>query len=341
MWRDSSGTGGYGFRELPTGGFEIATTDPLYLNALAILRGLRITEVMFNAIGGNDYEYVELKNVGATALQLAGVKFVQGIDFTFNTLSLGAGAECRCGQGPRESSALATDRHLSSPAPYVGNLDNSGEDMALQLPPPFDANVLTFHFSDTWYASTDGLGAALYVSNPLVKASLWGDRETWLASELGGSPNGILARSDNYTGWSALHGAVTVTADNDRDGVPALVEFGLGMNPENPNGGNGKAGAPIAIRGPQGRVALYFLVPQNAAATQGLGMLEALYTVEASNDLATWSPIASKSFTTSWSGAGSITLGTPSGSFIPVTVEDAAGAPSQRYLRLQMNWVAQ
>jgi hypothetical protein len=340
MWRDSSGTGGYGFRELPTGGFEIATTDPLYLNALAILRGLRITEVMFNAIGGNDYEYVELKNVGATVLQIAGVKFVQGIDFTFNTLSLGAG------QSVVVVKDLAKFRARYGPTPivagtYVGNLDNSGEDLALQLPPPFDANVLTFHFSDTWYASTDGLGTALYVSNPLVKASLWGDRETWLASELGGSPNGILARSDNYTGWSALHGAVTVTDDTDRDGVPALVEFGLAMNPENPNGGNGKAGAPIAIRGPQGRVALYFLVPQNAAATQGLGMLEAVYTVEASNDLATWNPIATKSFTTSWSGAGSITLGSPSGSFIPVTVEDAASASPQRYLRLQMNWVAQ
>jgi hypothetical protein len=339
MWRDGSAPSGYGFRELPTGGFEIATTDPVYINALALLRGLRITEVMFNAIGGNDYEYVELRNIGATPLQLAGVKFVEGIDFVFPSMTLDPG------QNIVVVKHLARFRARYGNTPvvaglYTGNLDASGETLALQLPPPFDANVLTFRYSDTWYAVADGLGAALYVGNPLLKAFLWEDRETWLPSELGGSPGGILARSDNYTGWSARHGAVTVTDDDDRDGVAALVEFGLGMRPDNPNGIDGRLGSPLAIVGPLGQSAIRFLVPQNAGATQSHGMLEAIYTVEATDDFITWNPVATKGFSTSWTGTGSVTLGSGSGGYIPVTVEDnnSQGQP-RRFLRLQVGYV--
>jgi len=82
-------------------------------------------------------------------------------------------------------------------------------------------------------------------------------------------------------------------------------------------------------------------VPQNAAATQGHGMLEAVYTVEASNDFVTWAPIGTKSFSTSWTGSGSATFGSPTAGFIPVTVEDEPGAPPKRFLRLQVTYVPQ
>jgi hypothetical protein len=331
---------GYGFRELPTGGFEMAESDPVYLNALAILRGLRITEIMFNAIGGNDYEYVVLRNVRETPFDLAGVRFVTGIDFTFGPLVLNPGQTVVVVKNPARFAA----RYGSGPlitGPYSGNLDNDGERLALRLPPPFDANVLSFDYRDGWYLGTDGLGAALMVVDPLVLAREWGQRGTWTATVSGGNPAGFGARTDTYSGWSALHGAVTVTSDGDRDGVPALVEFALGMNPQSPNDGDGRAGAPLVVAGVNGRAALQFLVPQNAAAAQGHGLAEATYRVQASSDLTNWTTIATKTLTTAWSGVGGVTLGTATGGFLPVTVEDTTplGSQPRRALRLQITWV--
>jgi hypothetical protein len=219
MARNASSPSGFAFRELPTGGFEISSTDPAYLNALAMIRGLRITAIMYNPIGGSDYEWLEVRNVGSTAFNLNGVRFVEGIDFTFGSLTLGAGQNVVVVRNLARFRARYGDGPVVAGV-YTGNLDNSGEELALQLPPPFDANVLTFDFDDMWYASTDGLGNSLLVFDPTVKARLWDERETWIASpQLGGTPGGSLARTDTYSGWSAFYGAVTVGDDKDRDGV--------------------------------------------------------------------------------------------------------------------------
>ena len=67
------------------------------------LAPLRITKVMYHpaelsaaeqAAGftsAEDFEFIELRNVGASPLSLAGLKFVDGISFTFNSGMLAAG----------------------------------------------------------------------------------------------------------------------------------------------------------------------------------------------------------------------------------------------------------
>ncbi len=42
-----------------------------------------ITEIMYNPIEGNNYEFIELKNIGDGDLNLAGMSFDEGIEFTF------------------------------------------------------------------------------------------------------------------------------------------------------------------------------------------------------------------------------------------------------------------
>ena len=333
--RDASGN--YVYYELPTAGLVNGTTDPAYANALALIRGLRITEIMFNALGGSEYDYVELRNVGAGALQIGGVKFVSGIDFTFPAMALAAG------QNVLVVKNLAKFRNRYGNGPlvagtYLGQLDNGGEKLALQLPPPFDANVLTFAYSDAWQPSTDGSGRSLVVGNPLLAANHWGDKEIWAASTTkGGDPNGAsVPPLGLYADWSATYGVSGPTFDGDKDGIAALVEFGLGMNPASGTGGDGAAGVPVLTMN-AGHVQLRFLAPTSTAATQLHGMPELTYTVLASSDLTTWSTIAAKKFETAWSGAATVTVGAASGGFTPVTVEDAAiGAP--RFLRLLVTW---
>ncbi|HZJ15856.1 MAG TPA: lamin tail domain-containing protein, partial [Chthoniobacteraceae bacterium] len=337
MGRDAGGN--LVFYELPTRGFLNGTSDPAYANALALLRGLRITEIMFNAVGGSDFDYVELRNVGATPLALGGVHFVQGIDFTFPAMTLNAG------QNVLVVKHLAKFRSRYGNAPivagvYSGQLDNGGETLGLQLPPPFDANVLTFRYEDTWYLSTDGGGTSLVVPNPLVNANIWGDKDTWVASGIGGNPDGASPTSLTFSGWSALHGVNSVSDDGDKDGAAALIEFELGMSNENPNGANGQAGLPAIGRAPDGRATLSFLVPENAAAVQNHGFADVIYNVQAASAVGGWTTVATKSFGASWSGAGTATVGGASGGFVPVTITDTAapGTP-QRFLRLQAVWV--
>jgi hypothetical protein len=217
---------------------------------------------------------------------------------------------------------------------YSGNLDNGGEGVAIQLPAPFDANILTFDYADGWYPSTDGAGTALQtVSAGATPAQLWSDKDTWSASALGGTPAGAGARTDTFSGWMTLNGVNAVSDDNDRDGVAALVEAALGMNPNNANGGHGIAGTPVAGTGST----YTFLVPENASAVQGHGVTDLVYSVQSRSDIATgtWTTIANKTFSSAWTGT--VNVGAASGGFIPVTVTDPAGG-SQRFFRLQITW---
>ena len=325
----SQGIGGTQY-ELPTAGLANTTTDA---NALALLRGLRISEIMFNALGGQDFEYVELTNIGLTALQLQGVKFVQGVTFTFTApTTLNAGESIVV----VKNLTKFRSRYGNTPVvagTYTGNLDNSGEPVAIQLPPPFDANILTFSYGDTWRLSADGGGTARTTLAGISKASLWGDKDTWAATALGGSPAGIGARTDTFSGWMTLNGVNAVGDDNDFDGLPALVESALGMNPQNGNGTHGIAGAPAAASGSS----YTFLVPQNAGAAQGHGVTDLVYTVQSRADLiaGAWTTIATKSFAANWTGT--VSLGAAVNGFIPVTVTDTTGGP-QRFFHLTITW---
>jgi hypothetical protein len=126
----------------------------------------------------------------------------------------------------------------------------------------------------------------------------------------------------------------SVLADDDQDGVPLLIERALGLNPANPNGGNGRGGMPSTSINVSGRLEMRLEIPQNASAVQGLGIADMIYNIQASTDLLTWTTIATKSFTSAWSGMATVTVGAPVGGFVPVTIEDVATGP-QRFLRLQ------
>ena len=324
-------TGAYVLYELPTAGLANTTTDA---NALALLRGLRITQIMYNALGGSDFDYVELTNTGATALQLQGVKFVSGITFTFT-----AATTLNAGESIMVVKNLTKFRSRYGNAPvvagtYTGNLSDGGEGVAIQLPPPFDANILTFDYADGWYASTDGLGTALRtVAAGTTVAQLWSDKDTWLASALGGNPAGASARTDTFSGWMTLNGVNTTIDDTDRDGLVALIECALGSNPQNGNGGHGIAGAPAAGAGST----YTFLVPQNAGAAQGHGVTDLQYVVQSRPDLiaGAWTTIATKTYAANWTGT--VNIGAPISGFIPVTVTDPSGG-AQRFFHLTINW---
>lgn len=170
---------------VPTPGMPNQTPLPAAYQSL--LNNLRITEVMYQPAGSNpgDFEYVELLNIGATPLDLSGVRFTNGIDYTFpagTTLAGGAYTVIARNRASFTSRYPAAAAALA-PGVFSGALDNSGEALALTLPAPWYVHILRFRFESTWFATTAGGGRSLVIAAPYTTAPAdWLKQATWRAS---------------------------------------------------------------------------------------------------------------------------------------------------------------
>jgi hypothetical protein len=108
---------------------------------------------------GSDLEFIELKNIGTTTMDLSGLSFTEGILFTFpagSTLSPGAFAVIA------SNMAVYYDFYGSSTSyDYSGNLSNGGEKIVLKT--GSGRVVFSFTYSDSppWPVQADGYGYSL------------------------------------------------------------------------------------------------------------------------------------------------------------------------------------
>jgi len=175
-----------------------------------VASNLRITELMYHPedTGNPDdpnKEFIELKNIGATAINLNLVKFTNGVEFTFPNTSLAAGGYvlvvkdqtafvARYGSG--FNSIIAGE--------YSGSLNNAGEE--IDLVDAVGTKILDFTYSDGWYPITDGSDFTLNIINPAnPDVNSWNLEESWQASNVkGGSPGAA------YASNVAANGAVVI-----------------------------------------------------------------------------------------------------------------------------------
>ena len=155
---------------------------------------LVITEIMYHpqnpAIGSiytdEDFEYIEVKNIGATPLNLNRFRISGGIDFDFPNISLGAGSNIVI-----VANQAAFQSRYGAAIPIAGvfsnRLDNAGERLILEG--PMREPILDFSYDDDWYPITDGSGFSLVVVNENAPLQNWGQKTHWRASgSLNGSP---------------------------------------------------------------------------------------------------------------------------------------------------------
>ena len=333
--------GGPAWSVLPTRGFATVTSDPAYQNALNILRSLRITELMYNPAGGNDYEYVELTNTGNVALELKGMAFVEGIDFTFTApLSLPAGGQTVLVS--KESTFRARYGLLVPVAgTYAGRLDNSGETLALALAAPFDGNVLRFRYESTWQAAAQGLGRSLQIISSSPAPSVYDDRNAWQASRIDyGTPGGFNVPPPlHYPDWTAFYTLPGGTGtDEDGDGLISLMEFALRSDPLKNGPGEGADRAPVAS-GTGDDLAMLVGLPVSGLAG-GYGSEGITYTLQDSDDLATWRDLARKTpaaaaWTTLTVPAAVVQTAAPANGRVEVTLTAPPGTGIvKKFLRL-------
>ena len=218
---------------------------------------LRVTELMYApappsaaelaaipGVSAGDFEYIELTNLGATPLALAGARFLKGVEFTFPLgATLAAGARVVLAS----NAAAFQYRHGSAAGgQYLGNLDNAGD--TLQLVDSQGEEVLEFHYEPTWYPQSDGTGRSLVTRSA---APGWADYGTpsaplptaWaLSAPIGGTPGaGDTDFANGYEGWRfgywslaelGVIGAPVLPADHaDADPLTNFAEYCFGKNP--------------------------------------------------------------------------------------------------------------
>ena len=133
-----------------------------------------------------------------------------------------------------------------------------------------------------------------------------------------------------YAEWQAHFGTGAFDADDDHDGISNGIEFLLGTNPK--------------LNASPGQAPLLELPPVNAGNVTArvtftipkLPATDAHYRLKASDDLKTWTLIASKDGIGPWTGSANVTSNPPVGGFAPVTVAETLPAnTTRRYHRLE------
>ncbi|MGI9244970.1 MAG: putative Ig domain-containing protein, partial [Verrucomicrobiales bacterium] len=207
---------------------------PAYATAQQILDSLRVTEIMYNPSGAVDdqEEFIEFQNIGPAAIELGGIRISDGVDFVFPAMTLDPGAyvmvvasvsgfQSKYGN----SAAIAGE--------YGGRLDNGGETIQIQLPPPFEANILCFSYDDDWYAGSDGDGRSLTMVQPDAPIGLWDKASGWIPSTtIGGTPGAI--------------GAPVITSSLTASGIQG-APFQYGIIAANTPGSFGASGLPQGL----------------------------------------------------------------------------------------------
>ena len=346
----AGGLGGFDYFTLATGGAANGTSDPGYANAVAILNSLRITEIMYNPAGGNNFEFIELTNTGGTTLNLSGVVFFDGIDFTFPPGSmLTAGSEVvlvrnLAGFQSRYGNAL------NIAGQYTGALDNNGEQLALRLPDPWDANVLCFRYESTWH-NTNASGYSLTLLSNATGIEDFGERESWAATtQLYGTPDswvpGSDPHNDSLASWLTANSltAGDILLDTDFDGLNNALEFSLNSNPRSAAAPHGTDRLPSAGTS-GGFTTITFDLPTTALAG-GHGCPGVTYEVQTGSNLTGWTTLAKKTpATADWTDAansplapGQVTLIPQPGSLTRVVVKDTTliSTTAREYLRLSV-----
>jgi len=180
---------------------QFVAGEPL---SAGILEDLRITEVMYNPAAqptGNsadneDFEFIELKNIGDETLDLAFVSFVEGITFDFSNSNITGLAPddfvVVVGNEAAFKSRYGADLSVKIAGEYSGKLSNNGENISLV--DFWNGTVATFEYNDSrgWPLSADGGGHSLVVLNSALVGEPEGSLNyggNWRASTyIGGSP---------------------------------------------------------------------------------------------------------------------------------------------------------
>jgi hypothetical protein len=181
-------------------------SDPIQIvtgesNETDLTQSLRVTEIMYNpadsppggAYDHDEFEFVELRNVGAQTLDISGVSFTNGITFSFaasGVTSLAPGEFVVVAKNLTAFESRYETDGMNLVGGYPDKLANGGERIALS--DLVDGVIQEFRYNNGWYEPTDGGGFSLTIADELADRDEWDNKSNWGASGLvDGSPGSV------------------------------------------------------------------------------------------------------------------------------------------------------
>ena len=172
----------------------------------------------------DDFEFIELMNIGLEALNLRDIRFVNGIDCTLADVVLAPGERGVVVRRPTAFRARYGDvpRIIGT---FSLNLADGGEQLALSSASGAILSDFAFDTSAPW--SVGPAGSSLVLRDPGLDPS---SEANWRSSlSVGGSPAAV--EGTTYSAWKAMHGILDDTSDSDADGLGAFLEYVTGGDP--------------------------------------------------------------------------------------------------------------
>ena len=232
----------------------------------------------------DDYEFIEFFNSGNRAIDLTGLRFDLGVNFTFSDNTILASGQYLLLIRNRDAFESRYGARNVQIQEYTGRLSNDGEQ--LRIVNDDLETIIDFTYNDQlpWPKPADGEGATLSLSgNVISNPSNWSQSRTF-----GGSPGEAEVVTIPYDEWAAINLVEEgPEGDDDSDGVSNYLEYYFGSDPKL------YADAPFASANVQRLGEDNYLTisfPRNTLA-------DASVEVEFSSDLRTWTS-ESKSFET-------------------------------------------
>ena len=149
---------------------HLITTKTITITSTVIERPLkdylRVSEVMYNPIGGSDYEFIELYNNGPKTLDLRHLKMVEDDNIRFDfassqVTSLAPDDYVLIVNNLKAFSGRYGASNMKIAGEYSGNLSNSGQ--TLTFTGMWNSPIMSFQYNDSrgWPLAADGAGHSL------------------------------------------------------------------------------------------------------------------------------------------------------------------------------------
>ncbi|MGI9242373.1 MAG: lamin tail domain-containing protein [Verrucomicrobiales bacterium] len=194
---------------------------------------LVISELHYNSDGpSDDTEFIEILNVGSASVDLTGVHFSDGVEFSF------AGGTLE----PGEVIVVVEDQlafetmypSVPSAGVYTGGLDNGGETVTLSDIAGNQIYSVTYSGDAPWPTHPDGDGSSLVPVDPTNQTDP-DDAANWTSSGYTGGTPGTIPAAD-FDSWISDHldpasPDADPFADPDKDTGLNFIEFALGHQP--------------------------------------------------------------------------------------------------------------
>lgn len=189
---------------------------------------LIMSELFYNdPSAGDNYEFIEITNIGSVPIELGGLKFTSGIDYLFHEYSLLPGKSISIARNKDSCTKVFNMPFLG---PFAGEMDNKGE--KIDLVNSYSQSIDSLRYKSDWVKETNGQGASIQVKTTHLSSVQNDLFSSWYA--------------DNRKEFSFQKGnKIWATPDENPPSLLAIEE----IKQSDSNGINKNLSAQVEIRG--------------------------------------------------------------------------------------------